>query len=122
MADQYEKYCYDAKLISYKSNKFDSTPSAVYSFVIPVLVHGFYDLLCTMTPTSKLESIIMTVAFYAFLIFLYFYCFNRIRKMSKSDCQDTTLAVVLLEAQHPGLLVRLKELGEAFANELNKNK
>lgn len=65
------------------------------SLLMPVLAHGLYDYSCTVG-SSLAEGI-----FYGFLIFLYIYCFAKIRKMSKYDTSDNTYANRILAAKYP---------------------
>ncbi|MGN0114789.1 MAG: PrsW family intramembrane metalloprotease [Acutalibacteraceae bacterium] len=65
--------------------------------LIPVLAHGLYDYCCTIGTT------VATIVLYAFIIFLYVYCFRKIKSMSKSDISDTKLSAAMVLMKYPQL-------------------
>lgn len=67
------------------------------SLLMPVLSHGLYDYCCT------LDSGLATVVFYGFLIFLYIYCFGKIKKMSRVDAMEDNFAAKMLALKYPSL-------------------
>ena len=71
---------------------------------MPILAHGFYDFCCTVNYT------IATVALYAFVIFLYVYCFGKIKKMSKMDGDNNTLAFGVVLAKYPHLVELIRRM------------
>lgn len=73
------------------------------SLLIPVLAHGLYDYYCTV------GTLFATIALYVFLLFLYIYCFRRIKKMSKDDMLDNTYSNILVLRKHPHLTEVIKE-------------
>ncbi len=107
---QLERNMKDAGLIDRSIPECSGTPSLVRSLVMPILAHGMYDFCCTM------NSAVYTVAFYAFVAFLYYYCFKQIRKMSRIDMEDDTLSVILLLDKHPHLKVLLEKKSEESVN------
>lgn len=108
MAKNLEDYSIKEKIIFSRSDELSTKRSALCSLLIPILVHGFYDFLCSISASSKFELVILYIAFYGFLIFLYFYCFKRIKKISKNDQIDVLIAVALFDKVHPGALARLE--------------
>ncbi len=77
-------------LISKSSREESGKKDLVCSLLVPVLAHGFYDFCCTV------DAAWSTFGFVAFLIFLYIFCFARIRKMSDMDTSDKNVALALL--------------------------
>ncbi len=73
------------------------------SLVFPVLIHGTYDFLLSIDPSSTFGVIVTTVLFIGFLVFLYIISFKKIRKLSNIDTSDTFAAVTLLSKYHPEL-------------------
>ncbi len=65
--------------------------------LVPTLAHGFYDFCCT------LDSWIAVLVFYAFVIFMYFHCFGKIRKMSYADGYIGDYAKSVLVRKYPSL-------------------
>ena len=49
---------------------------------------------------------------YAFLIFLYIYCFGKIRRMSKDDADDNTYATAMVIKKYPQLRELLRTAKE----------
>ncbi len=82
-------------LISPKGAQLPEKRFLLLSLLMPVLAHGLYDYSCTVG-SSLAEGI-----FYGFLIFLYIYCFAKIRKMLKYDTSDNTYANRILIAKYP---------------------
>lgn len=82
--------CEDVKPVS--SKKY-----TLCSILMPTLVHGFYNYCCTYGTALAL------VVFYAFVAFMYFYCFGKIKKMSKADAPDGDYAKVMLMRKYPQL-------------------
>lgn len=89
--------------------EFSPAKDAVFSLLLPVLCHGFYDYCCSI------DSLLATVAFYAFLLFLYIFCFARISKMSKSDQLDHTYSNMLVLLKYPTLMESLQRKAQARA-------
>ncbi len=91
-------------LIKQKGLEFSGKRYLVLGLLIPVLAHGWYDYCCTI------ETIIATISLYAFLIFLYIYCFKKIKSMSKGDMEDTVYSTIMLLEKYPHLIEKLKEI------------
>ena len=88
---------------------FSGKKYMILSLVVPVLVHGFYDYCCTVSSTLSV------IIFYVFLAFLYFYCFRKIKSMSKIDTPDKKIVVGLLIRKYPQ--ARSEILYHLFENE-----
>lgn len=70
----------------------------VMSLLMPVLAHGLYDYCCTQS------ALLATVAFYGFVLFLYIYCFRKIRKLSLVDVDDRRYSRALVLQLHPHMI------------------
>lgn len=79
--------------------------------VVPVLAHGLYDYSCSV------GSFYAEILFYGFLIFMYFFCFNRIKKMSSMDMDDNRFASAMVSMKHPEYLRLLREKQEQQLDE-----
>jgi RsiW-degrading membrane proteinase PrsW (M82 family) len=104
------------KLVNRNAPELPSTKFLVFSLLIPVLVHGAYDYCCTVGTTGAM------IAFVALLVFLYFYCFGKIRKMSKQDMGASIYVAFLLVKKYPNLVEQIKQLcgiGTPVANTVN---
>ncbi len=71
--------------------------------VVPILAHGLYDYCCSV------DSFYAQVVFYGFLIFMYFFCFRRIKRMSSMDMDDNRFASAMVAMKHPEYLNLLRE-------------
>ena len=78
----------------------------VYSLLVPVLAHGFYDFCCSI------ESPVATLVFMIFLVYLYFTCFARIHKMSKADSRDSVYVLIILRKKYKEIASALSEYVE----------
>ena len=78
----------------------------VFSLLMPILAHGFYDFCC------NIDKAWSTTAFIVFLAFLYIFCFKRIWKMSDTDILDTRMALVMLSKKYSIVRESLKLLIE----------
>ncbi len=83
--------------INTSSGLFSSKISMLNSLFVPVLAHGFYDFCCTI------NSITANILFYSFIVFLYFHCFKKIKKMSAADLPDNTYAWKMVFIKYPYL-------------------
>ncbi len=97
-AAQQERELKQAGLIERGTKVFSGKKYLVLSLLVPVFAHGLYDYYCTLGTTFS------TVALYAFILFLYFYCFRRIKKMSKGDTDDATYSTAMVLAKYPHLV------------------
>ncbi len=77
---------------------FSSRISKRNSLLIPVIAHGIYDFCCTANNSWA------TIAFYAFVIFMYVHCFKKIKLMSKMDIADVSYAKRLVFRKYRDVL------------------
>ena len=82
-------------LISIRGRAISSKKHMIGAFIVPVLCHGFYNYCCTV------GSVISMLVFFAFVIFLYIFCFIRIHKMSKADGPDLGFASAIIAKKYP---------------------
>ena len=73
----------------------EDTTSRYSALFAPVLVHGFYDF-CLFVGTDFLFLVDI-----AFIIFLYVFCFRRIKKMARFDRNDAEYAMIIVRNYHP---------------------
>ena len=66
------------------------------SIVLPTLFHGAYDFCCTIS-----QSYLWIIIFYLLLIGLYVYSFQSVKKISRVDADDLTVATWLVAQKHP---------------------
>lgn len=76
---------------------FDGRRDRLMSLIVPILFHGTYNFCC-----SK-GSLIWTMVFYAFVIFMYVHCFGKIKEMSLKDTPSGKKAARLLLDKYPDL-------------------
>lgn len=84
-------------IISQDAKEFNSSREGILSIAMPVLLHGIYNFCCTMGGT------IFTYIFVAFILFLYYYCFKKIKKFSKADNYNGTYTKYLILRKYPDL-------------------
>lgn len=89
-------------LVDKNSKEISGKHHLICSLLVPVLAHGLYDYCCTS------ETVWADIVFYALLIFLYVYCFKRIKEMSKGDMEDKRFAAVMVFKKYPHLLEALR--------------
>lgn len=65
------------------------------SLIIPVLAHGAYDFCCSI------GSVLFTLIFIAFVIFLYRHCFKKIKTLSQQDGDTHDYALLMLVEKYP---------------------
>ena len=82
--------------------------------IVPILAHGLYDYSCSVGSLSA------ELIFYGFLIFMYFFCFKRIKKMSSMDMDDNRFASAMVSMKHPEYLRLLREKQEQQLAESSK--
>ena len=102
-AKQQECSLKQAGLINRGSIEFSGTTYLLFSLLVPILAHGLYDYCCT------LGTVLATISLYAFIIFLYFYCFRKIKNMSKGDMDDTTYSSAMVLRKYPHLAIILAD-------------
>lgn len=88
-------------IIDFRSPEISGRRYLLLSILIPVLVHGFFDY-CLMR-----GSVLYTLIFLAFVVFLYVFCFRRVRKMSREDAYDTDIAERILLSKYPDLYTKI---------------
>lgn len=76
-------------------NPISGRKELVLSYVMPVLTHGIYDYLCSVS------SWLATVLFAVLLIVLYITQFRRISKMSKNDADEIGYAISIVCEKYP---------------------
>ena len=91
-----------AGLISKNAVEISGKSYLIFSLLMPTLAHGLYDYCCTLGTT------LATIVFYAFLLFLYIYCFRRIKNMSKGDVDDITYSNAIVLNKYPHLIEEFK--------------
>ena len=74
---------------------YDPRSKLVLSVVLPTVVHGVYDFCCSV------DEYFWVVVFYLLLAGLYLYAFRSVKKMSKVDADDMTVATWLVAEKHP---------------------
>ena len=82
-------------LITKNAPEFSGKSYMAMCLVMPIVVHGIYDYCCFADTTF------MTVVLYLFVIFLFIYCFGKIRKFSKIDSSDTAFANYMVLKKYP---------------------
>lgn len=96
-------------LIIPTAKEFSGNRYIVFSLLIPILIHGFYDFCCFVGETWSM------LLFYAFLLFLYIYCFGKVSKMSKADTDDHSFVASMIIKKYPTLIKVMHERAEAEA-------
>ena len=71
----------------------------VFSLLIPTLAHGFYDFALSS------GEVIFVMAFFAFIVFLFTYCFRKVSQASKKDTSDGLAVLALINEKYPFLRV-----------------
>lgn len=94
-------------LIVPNATEFEYKNYLTLSLVMPVLAHGFYDFCCSVNYT------IATIGLYVFVIFLYIYCFKKIKNMSKIDGDNNTLSFGLVLRKYPYLIEYFNRAAQA---------
>lgn len=73
------------------------------TLIVPIAAHGTYDFLCS------LESLLGVLLFWAFLIFLYIFCFRKIALLSKNDQHQENIIAAILNQRYPYLYPRIRQ-------------
>ena len=79
------------------ASRFNPRRYILLALLVPTLIHGTWDYLCTVGST------ITVILFFAMVIALYIVCFARIRAVSKADSHEYYTTMELLNYQYPGL-------------------
>ena len=77
--------------------EFSSKKERMLCLVVPICFHGFYNFCCSV------DSGIATLLLLGFVVFMYIYCFGKVRKMSKYDTDDTRYAGAMVLLKYPHL-------------------
>ncbi len=101
MAGKTERSLKSEGLIAKNAVEFSGKRFLVMSLIMPVLAHGLYDYCCTV------DSVWATLGLYAFVLFLYIYCFGKIKKVSKEDTDDVTFSNAMVRKKYPQFSDRL---------------
>jgi hypothetical protein len=96
-ATQMEKMYKSLGLIHSASPEFKSRKYVVLALVVPTIVHGAYDFGLTFGTVFALLAVI------ALVVYMYIYCFGRIRKMSASDALSDGYAYAMVIKKYPTL-------------------
>ena len=97
LAAKKEKQLIDEGVIASDTDTILPRKYVVLALVVPTLVHGFYDYCCSI---SKVWA---TLLFVGLMIFLYIYCFRKVKMMSDYDVPDITAADAVLFSRYNGL-------------------
>lgn len=76
---------------------FTSGKERLLCLVVPICFHGFYNFCCSV------NSLVATLTLFGFVIFMYIYCFGKVRKMSKYDTNDVRYAGAMVLLKYPQL-------------------
>lgn len=101
-AKMQEEHFHNLGLLRINSKKFSGKKHLVLSLTIPVLIHGFYDFCCSFS------SVIATFALILLVIFLYIYCFRKIKNVSVKDTVDVAVSFSLVCKKYPELSSNLE--------------
>jgi RsiW-degrading membrane proteinase PrsW (M82 family) len=88
---------------------FSSKKERWLSILVPVFFHGFYNFCCSVSGILWLMTLI------GFVVFMYIYCFGKIRKVSKADCSDDAASLFTLAEKYPFLKKSIIEKVKAAA-------
>lgn len=95
VAEKQEKKLMEEGIIPNGKSKFFAERYLLPAIVMPVLAHGFYDFGLFM---GTVVSVLLALAF---TVFLYIYCFSRIKNVSKKDVDDITYATQMICDKYP---------------------
>lgn len=65
------------------------------SLIVPIMLHGIYNYCCSS------QSLTTTAVFYGFVIFMYIYCFRKIKETSIEDAPTTEKIKALVIKKYP---------------------
>ncbi|MBO5065459.1 MAG: PrsW family intramembrane metalloprotease [Clostridia bacterium] len=97
-------------MIHITSKRFSGKKHLLLSLLVPVSIHGFYDFCCSFSSFGS------TIILIVFVIFLYIYCFRKIRDISKKDTADVAVSFSLVCKKYPGLLGKITEANSQNVN------
>lgn len=98
VASDYEKIYAKCGLITIKPPAFRGGKYMALCMIVPILFHGFYDFCLSV------DSALLNLVFFLFLIFLYIKSFSTIKKMSAADVADHKVVTGLLYNKYPELI------------------
>jgi len=103
-------------VLSSRNERLSGKKYLVLALTVPTLIHGFYDYCCSIS------EVWATLVFIGLMIFLYIYCFMKVRKMSQYDIQDVTAADAILIRKYPSLVqyyeeLRIRKMNEEYNHE-----
>ena len=78
------------------------TEYIVSALAVPILVHGTYDFLATLSGYA-----VVNIIFIVFLIALYIYSFKKINRFSRNDTDTYAYTISVLEKKYPYLRQRV---------------
>lgn len=84
-------------LIDANAKEFPTKRHLLLCILMPTLAHGFFDF-CLFQGT-----LIYTLLFFGFVVFLYIFCFIKIFRISKMDMSDKRYVTYLLAKKYPHL-------------------
>lgn len=94
VAKKQETKLIENRIIPRRTARFKSGHLLVLSLIVPILTHGFYDYNCSLGSTASM------IVFFVFLVGLYFYCFGKIKRLSKNDMSDKGFASSMVYKKH----------------------
>lgn len=72
------------------------------TLIVPIAAHGTYDFLVSF------DNGLALLLFFAFLIFLYIFCFKKISQLSKNDQHQENIIASILNQRYPYLYPRIR--------------
>ncbi|WP_316638155.1 PrsW family glutamic-type intramembrane protease [uncultured Ruminococcus sp.] len=103
-----EKNLYQNRVIAASSQGFGAGKFLFLSILLPTLIHGLYDFICTFTAESWVYWLLLLLM----LVFLYVICFRNVFVLSKKDAYITYLCMEKVLERYPdaaGYLCRMPE-------------
>lgn len=97
VAAKHERNLRKEGLINSDTPEFSGKNFMWMCIIVPTFVHGFYDYCCFR------GTYLSVILLYAFVVFMYVFCFKRIKHMSKKDVSDNTYASTMLYEKYPQL-------------------
>lgn len=88
---------YQEQCLIQKKPPLSSKKYLFMSLFAPIMAHGAYDFCCTI------GSGLMTAVFVILIVFLYVYCFGKIKKISVCDAPTNDYAKLMLINKYPEL-------------------
>ena len=95
------------KSIDHSGCKIAYKSQLVLALIVPIAAHGTYDFLASS------NSALGTLLFFAFLIFLYFHCFRKVKKLSNEDTHEYNMVAGVLIKRYPYLYDEIRKQNPA---------